>query len=250
MEHQSSVTYGNKYQNGYLGRDLSGTGHGLKFDFIIIHESGHEWFGNNITYRDIADMWIHESFINYSEALYLEYHFGKEAAEEYEQGIRKNIKNDIPIIGQYGVNNSGSGDMYSKGSNMLHTMRQIISNDTLFRRILRGLNKDFYHSTVTTEEIENYINEKSGINFDLVYDQYLRTVDIPVLEYYFNKNKIYYHWSNVVEAFDMPVKIYWGDQSTWIYPEAQWKSESAQGSRDKMIIDPNFYIFSKLLEKP
>ena len=154
MEHQSSVTYGNNYENGYRGRDLSGTGWGLKFDFIIIHESGHEWFANNITNKDIADMWIHESFTAYSESLFLEYYYGKKAGQEYVRGTRKNILNDRPIIGPYQVNQSGSGDMYYKGANMLNTLRTQLNNDTLWRQILTGMNKEFYHKTVSTEEIE------------------------------------------------------------------------------------------------
>src|SRR5690606_13360966 len=145
MEHQSSVTYGNQYKKGYLGNDVSGSGWGLKFDFIIIHESGHEWFANNITYKDIADMWIHESFTSYSENLLVDYYYGKEASSEYVIGIRKNIKNDKPIIGPYYVNKEGSGDMYYKGANMLHTLRLLIEYDEKWRQRLRGLNKTFYH---------------------------------------------------------------------------------------------------------
>ncbi|MEO6820798.1 MAG: M1 family metallopeptidase, partial [Ginsengibacter sp.] len=158
MEHQSAVAYGNKFANGYLGRDLSGTGQGLKWDFIIVHESGHEWFGNNITSKDIADMWIHEGFTNYSETLFTEFYYGKKAGSEYVIGIRKNIRNDKPIIGHYGVQDEGSGDMYYKASNMIHMIRQIIDNDEKFRQILRGLNKKFYHQTVTSRQIEDYIN--------------------------------------------------------------------------------------------
>ena len=129
MEHQSSITYGNKYQNGYLGRDLSGSGWGLKFDYIIIHEGGHEWFANNITYKDVADMWVHEGFTCYSENLYVDYFFGKDASAEYVIGTRRGISNKKPIIGQYDVNREGSGDMYSKGANLLHTIRQLTNND-------------------------------------------------------------------------------------------------------------------------
>lgn len=184
MEHQSSVTYGNGYKNGYRGRDLSGTGWGLKFDFIIIHESGHEWFANNITYKDIADMWIHESFTNYSESLFVEYHYGKAAGYEYVRGLRKNILNDKPIIGNYNVNNEGSSDMYYKGANMLHTIRQIINNDDKWRSILRGMNSAFYHQTVSTKQIEDFISSEAGVDFSKVFDQYLRDVRIPTLEYY------------------------------------------------------------------
>src|SRR5688572_1926281 len=205
MEHQSSVTYGNGYQNGYLGKDLSGTGWGLKFDFIIIHESGHEWFANNITYKDIADMWIHEGFTNYSEALYVEYHFGKKAGFEYARGLRNNIANDRPIIGTYNVNHEGSGDMYPKGANMLHTLRQILNNDEKWRTILRGLNKEFYHQAVTSQQIENYLSQHFNRNLTPVFDQYLRDVRIPLLETKIEKNKLTYRWNNVVNSFDMPI---------------------------------------------
>jgi aminopeptidase N len=174
MEHQSAIAYGNEFTNGYLGSDLSNTGWGLKWDFIIVHESGHEWFANNITSKDIADMWIHESFTNYSETLFTEYYYGKKAANTYVQGLRSSIQNDKLIIGKYGVNNEGSGDMYNKGGNMIHTIRQVINNDKKFREILIGLNKTFYHKTVTTKEIENYINKKSGYDFSKIFDQYLR----------------------------------------------------------------------------
>jgi aminopeptidase N len=165
MEHQSAVAYGNHYLMGYLGRDLSHTGWGLKWDFIIVHESGHEWFGNNITSKDLADMWIHESFTNYSETLFTEYYYGKQAGTDYIVGVRKNIVNDKPIIAHYGVNEEGSGDMYYKGGNMIHTIRQVINNDEKFRKILRGLNKTFYHQTVTAKQVEDYINQISVIDF-------------------------------------------------------------------------------------
>lgn len=207
MEHQSAVAYGNGYKNGYLGRDLSKTGEGLKFDFIIVHESGHEWFANNITTKDIADMWVHEGFTNYSETLFLQYWFGKSSADNYLQGLRQNIENDKPIIGPYGVNTEGSSDMYSKGANMLHTIRQIINNDTAFRTILHGLNKTFYHQTVTTGQVENYISKESGINFSKVFDQYLRTTQIPVLQWSVNQGMIKAIFINCIPGFQMAVKL-------------------------------------------
>jgi aminopeptidase N len=209
MEHQSAVAYGNKFMNGYLGRDLSGSGWGLKWDFIIVHESGHEWFANNITTNDIADMWVHEGFTNYSETLFTEYYYGKEAGNEYNFGSRKNIKNDRPIIAHYGVNEEGSGDMYPKASSMIHNIRQAIHNDSLFRSILIGLNKDFYHQTVTSKQIENYISVKTGINFSKVFDQYLRTIQIPSFAYsYDEKEKILtYQWKNCVAGFNMPIYL-------------------------------------------
>lgn len=207
MEHQSGVAYGNQYQNGYLSRDLSGTGWGLKWDFIVVHESGHEWFGNNITMKDEADMWIHESFTNYSESLFVEQQFGKQAGLEYTHGNRRSIQNDAPIIAAYNVNKEGSGDMYPKGGIMLNMIRTIINNDEKWREILRGLNKTFYHQTVTTEDIVGYINKQSGLNLSPVFDQYLRYKNIPTLEFRFQDKQLLGRWISNVNGFTMPVKI-------------------------------------------
>ena len=242
MEHQSCVTYGNGYKNGYRGRDLSGTGWGLKFDFIIVHESGHEWFANNITYKDIADMWIHESFTNYSESLFVEYYYGKEAGAAYVRGTRKNIRNDQPIIGQYDVNNEGSGDMYYKGGNMLHTIRQIINNDEKWREILRGLNSTFYHQTVTTKQIENHISEQAGIDLTPVFNQYLRDTRVPTLEYYFKEKQLTYRWINCVDAFTMPVQVDLNGESLRIQPTKEWKVITVANANAKLTIDANYYV--------
>lgn len=246
MEHQSSVTYGNQYKKGYLGNDVSGSGWGLKFDFIIIHESGHEWFANNITYKDIADMWIHESFTSYSENLYVDYYYGKEASSEYVIGVRKNIKNDKPIIGPYNVNKEGSGDMYYKGANMLHTLRQLIEDDEKWRDILRGLNKTFYHQTVTTQQIENYISEQSGINLTAFFNQYLRDTRIPTLEYSIDNNQLRYRWINIVEDFDMPIQVTLDNNKQWIYPTAEWKTMPIEDHT--MEVDLDFYVEVKKVE--
>jgi len=248
MEHQSSVTYGNKYANGYLGRDLSGTGWGLKFDFIIIHESGHEWFANNITYKDMADMWIHESFTNYSESLFLDYYYGKEAASEYVVGLRRSIGNKSPIIGKYDVNNSGSGDMYNKGGNLLHTIRQLIDNDEKWRQVLRGLNKDFYHQTVTTKQIEDYLSEKSGINLSKVFDQYLRDYRIPEFTYTIKGDEFKYKWNNTIDAFDMPLKVFINGEVKNLQPTTTWKTEKLVSSNANLKVDVNYYVTSKKLE--
>lgn len=245
MEHQSNVAYGNHYLNGYLGRDLSGTGVGLLWDFIIVHESGHEWFANNITAKDQADMWVHEGFTSYSETLFTQSLLGKEKAEEYLKGIRKNIKNDIPIIGKYGVRNEGSGDMYYKGANMLHTIRTVINNDEKFRQILRGISKDFYHQTVTTQQIEDYISEKSGIDFSTVFNQYLRTTQIPVLEYSQNGKTLKYHWKNTVENFKLPIII---DEKTTITPTEEWQSIKLKDKKDIKFND-NYYVNFVEIEK-
>lgn len=249
MEHQSCVTYGNGYQNGYLGRDLSGTGWGLKFDFIIVHESGHEWFANNITYKDIADMWIHESFTNYSESLFVEYYYGKEAGKEYVRGIRKNIQNDKPIIGHYGVNNEGSGDMYYKGANMLHTLRQIVNNDEKWRNILRGLSSTFYHQTVTTKQIEDYLSQQVGIDLNAFFNQYLRDIRIPTLEYSIQDNTLKYRWTNIASGFNIPVKVALNGTEVTLNPKAEW-SEFANSSKiEKVEVNKDFYVLSNEVAK-
>jgi aminopeptidase N len=239
MEHQSSITYGNKYMKGYLGRDLSRTGWGLKFDYIIIHEAGHEWFANNITYKDIADMWIHESFTTYSENLFLDYHYGKEASSEYVIGTRAGITNSAPMIGPYGVNQRGS-DIYNKGANVLHTIRQIANSDEKWRMILRGLNKDFYHQTVETKQIENYISEKMGYDLSTFFDQYLRTTNIPVFEYKLSDGLLQYKWTNVVDGFKMPIEIYVGDEKIKLNPTQKIKSINVKS--EEIRLDKNYYV--------
>jgi aminopeptidase N len=249
MEHQSCVTYGNGYQNGYLGRDLSGTGWGLKFDFIIVHESGHEWFANNITYKDIADMWIHESFTNYSESLFVEYYYGKEAGKEYVRGIRKNIQNDKPIIGHYDVNNEGSGDMYFKGANMLHMLRQIVNNDEKWRGILRGLGSTFYHQTVTTKQIEDYLSQQVGMDLNTFFNQYLRDIRIPTLEYTIQDNILKYRWTNSVSGFNMPVKVAVNRTEVTLDPKAEWSEFANPSKIEKVEVNKDFYVLSNEIVK-
>lgn len=245
MEHQSSVTYGNGYKNGYRGRDLSGTGPGMLFDFIIVHETGHEWFANNITHVDVADMWIHESFTNYSESLFLEYHYDKEKAYKYLRGLRALIQNDSPIIGQYNIHQEGSSDMYYKGSNMLHTIRQVIDNDAKWRKILRGLNKTFYHQTVTTKQVESYIAKLAGKDLSKIFDQYLRDIRIPTFEYLFIDSKLKMRWSNAVKGFNMPLRVSVNEKVQWLYPTTQWQSVDLPNTSSEIHIDPNFYINSQ-----
>lgn len=228
MEHQSAVAYGNRYKPGYRGRDGSGTGWGMKWDFIVVHESGHEWFGNNLTTKDLADMWVHEGFANYSETLFVDYIFGAQAANEYNYGTRRGIRNDRPVIATYGVNDQGSGDMYPKGGNLLHTLRHSMDNDQLFRSILRGLNKDFYHQTVTSAQVEKYISQKAGFDYSKVFDQYLRTTQIPRLEYYMDGNTVYYRWANCIEGFDLPLVLKNDHAKMRIQPSAQWQHTSLQ----------------------
>jgi aminopeptidase N len=242
MEHQSSVTYGNGFKNGYRGNDLSSSGWGLKFDFIIIHESGHEWFGNSITDEDVADMWIHESFINYSENLYVEYYFGKEAGSEYVLGSRSNIKNDRTVTGIYNVNFEGSSDMYYKGGSMLHSLRQIVNDDEKWRSILRGLNKDFYHQVVKGSQIENYLSEKTGIDLKPFFDQYLRDVRIPVFEYFVKGNDLTFRWTNCVAGFNMPLKIYVSGKVITVNPKIQFTTIKLEIPNAAIKVDPGFYV--------
>ncbi len=243
MEHQSGVAYGNGYQNGYKGRDLSLTGWGMKWDFIIIHESGHEWFANSITAADVADNWIHESFTSYSENLYTEYLFGKTAGAEYVTGTRTAVLNDQPIIGDYGVNAEGSGDMYYKGANMLHTIRQVVNNDSLWRAFLLDLNKTFYHRIVTSREVEDFMIARLKTDLQTVFDQYLRSTKIPVLEYRIKGKKLSFRWTDCVAGFKMPLRINDGKRSRLLHPTETWSTISY--SSKTLTADINYYVKTK-----
>jgi len=241
MEHQSGVAYGNKFKNGYSGRDLSGTGEGLTWDFIIVHESAHEWWGNSITVKDAADMWIHEGFANYSEGLYAECKDGKEAGAQYIIGSRRNIRNDAPIIGTYGVNSEGSGDMYYKGGSMLHMIRQIVSDDEKWRSILRGIQSRFRHQTVTGQQIEDYMIQASGLNLAPIFQQYLTTPKVPVLEYKQTPDGTAYRWAEVVPGFAMPVRA----NGVLLHPTEAWKT---MPRAETIAVDPNFYVLTRKLD--
>jgi len=242
MEHQSSVTYGNGFANGYRGRDLSKTGVGLKFDFIIIHESAHEWFGNNISMKDAADMWIHESFANYAENLFVEYHFTEREAQDYVIGCRELIRNRATIIGEYHLNSSGSGDMYYKGGNMLHTMRHMLNDDARWRSVLRGLNAEFWHKTVTTEEFEAFVSRQAGFDFSLFFDQYLRTTDIPVLKYSSQGESVFVRWDNVVPGFTLPVLVRINGQEQRVSVSERPLRIDLESELESFELDRNFYM--------
>ncbi len=248
MEHQSSVTYGNYFRNGYRARDYSNSGIGFKFDFIIVHESGHEWFGNNISMKDAADMWIHEGFTNYSENLFVEYWFGKKDAEDYVIGSRKNIRNDANIIGEYNSNREGSGDMYSKGGNLLHTIRQIVGDDEKWRIILNGLNKDFRHQTVTTAQIENYISQKSGIDLSKIFDQYLRTTKIPLLQYKIDGKTVSYKYDRVVSGFAMPVRVSINGKEVELKPSETLQTFTSGSEIKTFEPNRNYYIENEIMK--
>ena len=236
MEHQSAVAYGNGFRNGYMGTDLSGTGEGLKWDYIIVHETGHEWFGNSITTKDIADMWVHEAFTDYSETLFLDYWFGTPSGNRYCIGLRKNIANDEPIIGQYDVQKEGSGDMYYKGANLIHTIRTLYGNDTLFRTMLRKMNQTFYHQTVTTQQIEQFMSNELKMDLSKIFDQYLRTNKPPVLEIVVKGSKFNYRWTKCVAGFNMDVIF--NDKK---YPcTEKW---STIKTKEKLVFNRNLYVF-------
>ncbi|HYV98294.1 MAG TPA: M1 family metallopeptidase [Gemmatimonadaceae bacterium] len=244
MEHQSAVAYGNGYHNGYRGRDLSATGEGLKWDFIIVHESAHEWWGNNITATDVADNWIHEGFANYAEGVFAECQDGKDAGAKYIIGSRRNIRNDGPIIGPYGVMQEGSGDMYYKGGSMLHTIRQIINDDERWKNILHGLQTTFGRKTASSAEVEAYISRNAGIDFSRVFDEYLRTTMVPVLEYRSANGAMSVRWTNVVPGFNMPVRVGPpGGAMVLVKPTTEWATVPVAG--DTIVADENFYVTVK-----
>lgn len=248
MEHQSAVAYGNQYQNGYLGRDLSGTGHGLKWDFIIVHESGHEWFGNSITTADIADMWVHEGFTQYTEAIHTECLLGPQAAEEYVIGLRRMIRNDRPIIAPYGVNEQGSGDMYPKGANLVHTLRKVMG-DSLFKGMLLEMGRRYRHTVVTSAGIEGFISSYSGRALGRVFDQYLRTTKVPRLEWRLRKGKLHYRWTDCVKGFDMPVDHVVSDRTLRLFPTECWQHVRIDGPLDHFAPLPGYYITTERVEK-
>jgi aminopeptidase N len=244
MEHQSAVTYGNEFANGYRRRDSSGTGLGLEWDFIIVHEAAHEWFANNITAKDNADMWVHESFANYAEGLYTECLFGKDAGARYIIGNRRGIRNDRPIIPAYGVNAQGSGDMYPKGGEMLHTIRTILADDAKWRDIMTGLNRTFRHQTVMGQQIRDYISAQSGIDFAKVFEQYLETPTVPVFEYAIEGGTLHYRWADVVPGFDMPldVTLDW-PRLTRIRPTTSWQTIPVDvANPSDFRVDENYYV--------
>lgn len=242
MEHQSAVAYGNGFQNGYRGRDLSGSGFGLNWDFIIVHESGHEWFGNNITTNEVADMWVHEGFTNYSETIFTTHHYGKDAGNAYVQGTRKLVQNDLPIIGKYGVNEEGSGDMYYKGGNLVHLIRQLFDNDEKFRMALREMNKRFYHTTTTSEAVEQFWSEQLKRDLSPLFDQYLRSTQIPTLQIEKNGNKIKYRWADCNNNFNIPLRVIVDGNPEWIEPTTAWKTFKGNSSIKSFEPDKNFFV--------
>lgn len=242
MEHQSAVAYGNQYKMGYLGSDRSSTGVGLLFDFIIVHESGHEWFGNNITAVDIADNWLHEGFTTYTEVLFAECALGKEKAFAYCRGEWKNIRNDVPVTGAYGVQDDGSSDKYDKGSAVVHMLRMMINDDEKFRQLLRGLNKDFYHKTVTSKEVEAYIEKFTGLELKAFFEQYLQTTNIPQLEWYIKKKQLYYRFTSTVPGFTLPLEVKSGSKKASVKATTEWQSIPWKRGGFNLSVSEDFLI--------
>lgn len=223
MEHQSAIAYGNGYQMGYRGHDRTSTGIGMNFDYIIVHESGHEWFGNNVTASDIADNWIHEGITCYTETMFVDCTLGKEQAYKYCRGERLNIRNDKPMIGPYGVNEEGSNDIYDKGAAVMHMIRVMTHDDEKFRMMLRGLGKEFYHKTVTTGQVEEFISKQTGLDLKAFFDQYLRTDKIPILEYSINDNQLNYRFVRTNSGFTLPLTVTNGEITENIKPTSEWQ---------------------------
>ncbi len=244
MEHQSAVAYGNKYTNGYLGSDLSDTGIGLLFDYITVHESGHEWFGNSITSKDIADMWIHEGFTMYTEVVYLECQFGPEIAQKYMNGMKQNVSNDEPIIGPFGVNKEGSGDMYYKGALLLNTLRHVIKNEDLWWKLLLNYSNTFRHKIIDTGTVINFFNTESGLNLTPIFNQYLRYTTIPELLIRINKNKLEYRWNASESNFNMPIDIKVNGKQIRIQPTLEWHISNIKiKSLDEVeVLTNDFYV--------
>ena len=244
MEHQSAVAYGNQYVNGYLGRDLSGTGIGLLFDYIIIHESGHEWFGNSISSKDIADMWIHEGFTTYTECVYVECQYGYEKGQQYVNGLKKAVDNDKPIIGQYGVNKEGSGDMYPKGALLLNTVRHIVNDDAKWWKILLKYSETFRYKIIDTETVVNFFNKETGIDLTSVFNQYLRHTSIPKLEFRKTKGKLQFRWESDESNFNMPIDIKIEGKKYRLYPTNTWNTSKYKINKleDTEVLTNDFYI--------
>ena len=244
MEHQSAVAYGNKYQNGYLGSDLSGTGVGDLFDFIIIHESGHEWFGNSITSKDVADMWIHEGFTCYSESVFLECKFGLEKSQKYINGLKRNVQNDKPIIGSYGVSNEGSSDMYYKAALMLNTIRSIVNNDTKWWEILSKFSKTYRHKIIEHKNVVAFFNRETGLSLSPIFDQYLKHKNIPILELKIEKKQLIYNWKTDVANFTMPIDIKLKGQTIRLNPTntAQSSEFKVKKMKDVEVLTTSFFV--------
>ncbi|WP_396164096.1 M1 family metallopeptidase [Flavobacterium sp.] len=244
MEHQSAVAYGNQYKKGYRGMDLSGTGIGMQFDYITIHETGHEWFGNSITSKDIADMWIHEGFTTYTETVFIECTQGYEAALKYVNGQSRNVRNDKPIIGKFGVNREGSGDMYFKGSLLLNTLRHVVNNDDKWWAILLKYAETYKKQIIDTPTVIAFFNQETGYNLTPIFNQYLNYTKLPHLEIQANNNSFKYRWKTDEPNFNMPIDIQIGTKNIRLKPSNEWQNaaDSITSLNDIAVFTNHFYI--------
>ena len=243
MEHQSAVTYGNRFANGYLERDWTGVGISPRFDFIIIHESGHEWFGNSITAADRSDMWIHEGWTTYLECLYVEYRFGKEDGLKYTNGYQAKVQNQRPIIAQRGVNATPPQDQYFKGALFLNTLRSVVDDDKRWWALLRDFYQHFKYQTIMTEDVVAYFNQKTGMNLTPIFDQYLRHTALPVLELDIDQTTklVRYRWKADEPGFAMPVRVGAKDHWQVVHPTSEWKSMKTDLKKDDFQVATDLY---------
>jgi aminopeptidase N len=249
MEHQSAVAYGNHFANGYLNRDWTGVGISNRFDFIIIHESGHEWFGNSISAADRADMWIHEGWDTYLEALFVEFHYGKADALKYISGLIPKVRNRVPIVGERGIAADPPQDQYFKGALMIATLRSIlaadgIADDTRWFELLHDFYQHFKYQNILTEDVIAWWNDHTGIHLDPFFNQYLRHTAIPCLELNFDEqtHTVLYKWQADEPAFTMPVKA--GDPAHWqtILPTTTWQSLQSPLSKDQFQVATDLFF--------
>ncbi|HEX4022069.1 MAG TPA: M1 family metallopeptidase [Acidobacteriaceae bacterium] len=243
MEHQSAVAYGNHFTNGYLGRDWTGVGISMKFDFIIIHESGHEWFGNSITAADRSDMWIHEGWTTYLEALYVEYWYGHEAALKYLDGLKPKVRNLRPIIPERGINATPPEDQYFKGALMLNTLRSVVNNDPRWFQIIHDFYQHFKYQNIMTEDVIAYFNQQTGMNLTPIFNQYLRHTAIPTLELKFDETQgtVAYRWKVDEPDFAMPVRVGVKDQWQILHPTTEWQTMKTPLSKNNFEVATDLY---------
>jgi aminopeptidase N len=243
MEHQTAVTYGNRFANGYLERDWTGVGVSLKFDFIIVHESGHEWFGNAVSAADVSDMWIHEGWTTYLEGLYVEHVFGYDDALKYVNGYKAKVRNREPIVTQRGIHRSPPGDQYFKGALMLHTLRSVVNDDARWWKLLRDTFQRFKYRNIMTEDLVQYFNSQLGRNLTPIFNQYLRRADIPTLELAFDESEgtVGYRWRADERDFNMPIRV--GARASWqtIEPSTDWKTMKTPIAKDDFEVATDLY---------
>lgn len=243
MEHQSGIAYGNGYQMGYEGKDRSKSGVGFLFDFIIIHESGHEWFGNSITTRDKADTWIHEGFTTYTETIFAECMFGKNEAMKYLYGNRPRIKNNAPMQDRYDNCDEGSNDHYIKGAYMLHMIRCIMRDDAKFWAMLKEMNHHFYHQIIDGKQMEQFISDFSGIDFSKLFNQYLQQASIPLLQLRKDMDgALECRYVHCIEGFKMPLKVLVKGKPHWILPSTDWTKTPYNAKPKLVVVSKDFLV--------